>query len=147
MSDRIQKTIVLRAPIDRVWQAITDHREFGAWFRVDLDNPFVVGGVTSGKMTYPGHEGAPWSSTTTRMEAPNHFAFTWPHAGGGEADLAEAPTTLVEFYLEPAGEGTRLIITESGFDALPPDRRASVMRGNDKGWDIQSGHIAAHVEG
>jgi len=147
MSDSIHKTIFLRAPIERVWRAITDHREFGAWFRVALDGPFIVGEVTTGKMTYPGHEGAPWSSTTTRMERPNHFAFTWPHADGGEANLPGAPTMLVEFHLEPAGEGTQLTITESGFDALPPDRRASMMRGNETGWDIQSGHIAAHVEG
>lgn len=89
MSDSIHKTIFLRAPIERVWRAITDHREFGAWFRVALDSPFIVGEVTTGKMTYPGHEGAPWSSTTTRMERPNHFAFTWPYADGGEVNLRE----------------------------------------------------------
>jgi hypothetical protein len=76
------------------------------------------------------------------MERPNHFAFTWPHADGGDVN-----TMLVEFHLEPAGEDTQLTITESGFDALPPDRRASMMRGNETGWDIQSRHIAAHVEG
>lgn len=145
MSDRILKTIVLRAPVDRVWHALTDHHEFGAWFRVHLDGPFVVGQETTGRMTYPGHEGTPWSSTTVRLEAPHRFAFTWPHPASPGADASEAPTTLVEFHLQPEPEGTRLTIIESGFDALPPDRRANAMRGNDEGWSIQVGNIAAHV--
>ena len=43
MDDRIQKRIELKAPVSRVWQALTDHREFGAWFRVALEGPFVPG--------------------------------------------------------------------------------------------------------
>jgi uncharacterized protein YndB with AHSA1/START domain len=43
MSDRVEKTIELRAPVSRVWRALTDHVEFGAWFRVRLDGPFVPG--------------------------------------------------------------------------------------------------------
>jgi uncharacterized protein YndB with AHSA1/START domain len=145
MSERIVKHIVLNAPIERVWRAITDHREFGSWFRVDLDSPFVVGQTTTGRMTYPGHEGRPWSSKTVRMDAPHHFAFTWPHAEGPGDDPDDAPTTLVEFRLEPASNGTCLTITESGFEALPPDRRVNVMRGNEEGWGIQATNVAAHV--
>ena len=43
MADRIEKTVLVRAPIDKVWRAVSDHREFGSWFKVALDGPFVAG--------------------------------------------------------------------------------------------------------
>lgn len=58
MTDHIETTIDLNAPIERVWSALTDYREFGTWFRVDLDRPFVVGATTTGRVTFPGYEGA-----------------------------------------------------------------------------------------
>ncbi|WP_407523553.1 SRPBCC family protein [Methylobacterium oryzisoli] len=145
MTERVIKTIVLNAPIERVWKVLTDHREFGVWFRVDLDGPFVVGQTTTGRMTYPGHEATPWSSTTVRLDAPHCFAFRWPHPQDPAAGLDEAPTTLVEFHLEAATDGTRLTITESGFEALPADGRLNAMRRNEEGWSIQATNIVAHV--
>ena len=56
MSDRIEKRVELKAPVARVWRALTDHREFGQWFRVNLAGPFVPGQVSRGKMTHPGYE-------------------------------------------------------------------------------------------
>jgi len=47
MTLKIEKTIELEAPIDRVWKALTDHEAFGAWFGVKLDGPFVVGQETT----------------------------------------------------------------------------------------------------
>ena len=79
MTDRIEKTVELAAPIDRVWRAITDHEEFGAWFRVKLDGPFHLGEPSTGRITYPGAEHYKWEAQVTRMEPPHHFAFTWPH--------------------------------------------------------------------
>lgn len=149
MTDRIEKTIDLSAPVERVWRAITDHEEFGAWFRVKLDGPFVLGEVTTGRITYPGVEHMLWRSTVVAMDAPRLFAFTWPHAEDPSvaASFDGAPVTRVEFRLEPNGAGTRLTIVESGFEALPPERRATVMRENAGGWAIQAEHITAHVEG
>ncbi|WFU47680.1 SRPBCC family protein [Sinorhizobium terangae] len=142
MTDRIEKSIELNAPIEKVWHALTDHKAFGEWFRVRLDGPFVVGEKTTGEMTYPGHEGTKWTSVTERMEAPTLFSFRWPH---GE-DLSTSPSTLVEFRLEPTTQGTRLTIVESGFEALPEDRRMETLRGNEGGWEIQAGNIKAYVE-
>ncbi len=147
MTDVIRKTVTIRAPVERVWRALTDHREFGTWFRVALDGPFVVGEETTGSMTYPGHEGWPWFSTTIRMERPRLFVFTWPHTEGRDDDPRLAPTTRVQFELEPAPGGALLTVTESGFDALPEHRRAGVMRGNERGWEIQTGNIRDHAEG
>jgi uncharacterized protein YndB with AHSA1/START domain len=146
MTDRIVKTVEINAPVERVWRALTDHREFGTWFRVRLDGPFVLGEVTRGQMTYPGCEHVPWWSRTTKLEAPHLFSFVWPNTQDPGADFEREPTTLVEFRLEAAGRGSRLTVTESGFEGLPPDKRMTALRDNEKGWAEQMGSIKTHVE-
>lgn len=146
MTDIIEKSIIIHAPVERVWRALTDHKEFGTWFRVALDGPFALGEATTGRMTYPGHEGAPWRSVTTRLDEPHLFAFDWPHPDDDGSDGVAAPTTRVEFRLEAIPEGVRLTVVESGFEALPPERRPDIMRGNAEGWSIQTGNVKAYVE-
>jgi uncharacterized protein YndB with AHSA1/START domain len=146
MSDRIEKTIELEAPPARVWRALADHREFGAWFRVALESPFVVGEASRGHMTYPGYEHVAWEARVTAMEPERYFAFTW-HPGAVDASVdyvAEEPT-LVEFRLEPVAGGTRLTLTESGFDRIPEHRRAEAFRMNEGGWSAQMRNIRAHL--
>lgn len=147
MTDRIVKTLMLQAPVSRVWRALADPNEFGQWFRVKLDQAFRPGGLSTGRMTYPGYEHYPWRATVERMEEERLLSFRW-HDFDEQSDLpiSEQPTTLVEFVLEPAaGDRTRLTITESGFESLPEARRIEVMRGNTEGWNIQAENIAAHV--
>lgn len=147
MIDRIEKSIELNAPIDRVWRALTDSAEFGTWFRAAIDGPFVPGRESTGQMTYPGFEHMPWQARVEAMEEPTYFAFAWPpYYDGMDADTSADPWTLVEFRLEPTAGGTRLDVTESGFDRLPADRAPLALRGNDKGWDEQLGNIRRHVE-
>ncbi|APG89485.1 SRPBCC family protein [Sinorhizobium americanum] len=146
MKDSIEKRIELAAPIERVWRALTDHEAFGEWFRVKLGGPFVVGQITTGEITYPGHEGIEWTSVTERMEAPRLFAFRWPHSDDPNADISSAPSTRVEFHLKPTTKGTHLTITESGFGSLPEERREEVICSNEKGWEIQAQNIKAFVE-
>ena len=146
MSDRIVKTVELRAPVSRVWRALSDHEEFGAWFRVRLDGPFVPGGISTGRMTYPGYEHYPWLATVEKMEPERLLSFRWhdfDEASGLAVD--DQSTPLVEFRLEPVAGGTLLTITESGFEALPEHRRLEVLRGNTQGWNIQAENIAHHV--
>jgi uncharacterized protein YndB with AHSA1/START domain len=145
--DRIKKQVVLKAPIERVWRALSDQHEFGAWFRVLLDQPFVVGGASTGRMTYPGYEHVPWQARVTAVEPLRRLAFEWPHMDDQQKVREDWPWTLVEFTLEPEGEGTRLTIVESGFDALPPGARDSSFRLNERGWTEQVGNISAHVDG
>jgi uncharacterized protein YndB with AHSA1/START domain len=148
MSDRIEKTIELKAAPARVWRALTDHREFGAWFRVKLDGPFEVGEDSTGFIAYPGYEHLRWHAVVKAMEPERRFAFTWhPYAIDPAYDYSPETPTLVEFTLEPAGTGTRLTIVESGFDKLPAHRRDEAFRMNDQGWGIQSENIARHVDG
>jgi len=148
MQDRIDKTIDLKAPLARVWRALTSHEEFGQWFRASIESPFRVGEVSRGRITYPGYEHFKWQATVQAMETERLFSFTWcPYSDDPDADPAGQPQTLVEFRLEPVPGGTRLHISESGFSALPDDpRRLDALRLNTQGWNEQARNIAAHVE-
>lgn len=148
MTDRIEKTIAMRAPVDRVWRALTTPAEFGAWFRVNLNGvTFVPGQKAKGPMTYPGFEHVIWEVTVVAMEPQTRFAFNWhPYAVDPDVDYAKETPTLVEFTLAAEGEGTRLTVVESGFDAIPAHRRDEALRMNDGGWAEQMRNIQAHVE-
>ena len=80
MPDRIEKSVDLNAPIARVWRALTDHEEFGEWFRVRLDGPFVVGDISTGRITYPGYEHLVWRAEVKAIEPERLFSYTW-HPG------------------------------------------------------------------
>jgi uncharacterized protein YndB with AHSA1/START domain len=147
MNNTIEKRIELKAPVSRVWQALTDHREFGEWFGVNLDAPFEPGQVSRGRITCPGYEHVKWEATVQKMEPERLFSFTWhPYAIDPAVDYSTEPTTLVEFRLEPKGSGTVLTLTESGFDAIPKDRQFEAFRMNDGGWTEQMKNIERHVE-
>jgi uncharacterized protein YndB with AHSA1/START domain len=144
--DRIEKRIELNAPVSRVWRALTDHREFGLWFRVKLDGPFVQGQVSRGWITHPGYEHVKWEAVVQKMEPERLFSFTWhPYAVDPQVDYSKEPPTLVEFRLEETPGGTLLTVTESGFDKIPAGRRPEAFRMNDRGWTGQIKNIASHV--
>ncbi|HJU30920.1 MAG TPA: SRPBCC family protein [Hyphomicrobiaceae bacterium] len=146
MSDRIEKTIELNAPVSRVWRALTDYREFGTWFRVDLDGPFVPGQASRGHITYPGYEHVRWEAVVQKMEPERLFSFTWhPYAVDPKEDYSKEPPTLVEFTLEKTERGTLLRVVESGFDKIPAKRRSEAFRMNEGGWSEQMKNIATHV--
>jgi uncharacterized protein YndB with AHSA1/START domain len=101
MTDRIEKQIELKAPVARVWRALTDFREFGSWFRVKLQGPFEVGKTVRGHITYPGYEHLAWEAVVVRMEPERLFAFTWhPYAVDPQVDYSKETPTLVEFRIE-----------------------------------------------
>jgi uncharacterized protein YndB with AHSA1/START domain len=146
MDDRIQNRIELKAPVSRVWQALTDHREFGAWFRVALEGPFVPGQEVRGRITWPGAEHLTMTATVQRMESERRFSFTWhPYAIDPAIDYSAEPPTLVEFTLEAIPDGTLLTVIESGFAALPAHRRDLAFRMNEQGWSIQIQNISQHL--
>lgn len=146
--DRIEKIVDLAAPVSRVWRALTDHEEFGQWFRVSLDGPFELGKTTTGHITYPGHEHVRWESLTERVEHERLFAFSWPpSAVDPEMTYGDDAKVLVEFRLQPTDKGTRLTITETGFLQFPESKRLEILRSNREGWDIQGRNVIEHVEG
>jgi uncharacterized protein YndB with AHSA1/START domain len=147
-TDRIEKSIVLNAPRARVWRALTDHEEFGSWFRVALEAPFREGATVRGRITYPGYEHVIMEVVVERIEPQRLFSYRWhPYAVDPATDFAKEPTTLVEFRLDDAPGGTRLTVTESGFDALPPGRREEAFRMNEPGWAEQMTNVERHVAG
>jgi uncharacterized protein YndB with AHSA1/START domain len=146
VSDRIEKQIDITAPISRVWRALTDHREFGEWFRVKIDAPFAAGEISRGHMTWPGYEHLKWEVTVQKIEPEKYFSFTWhPYAIDPNYDYSKEPTTLVEFHLEKIATGTKLKVIESGFDRIPLARRAEAFLKNDGGWAQQIGNIKEYV--
>ncbi|HEY3813834.1 MAG TPA: SRPBCC family protein [Caulobacteraceae bacterium] len=148
MTDRIEKTIDIDAPVDRVWRAITDHEAFGQWFGVKLEQPFTAGGDSSGHITYPGYEHIRWHAKVVAVERPRLFSFTWhPYAIDPNVDYSGETPTLVEFRLEPKGQGTHLTVVETGFDKIPPHRQPDALRMNDSGWAQQVVNVKRHVEG
>ena len=147
MSDRIEKHLQLKAPVSRVWRALTDYREFGTWFCVKLAGPFVPGKEAVGQITYPGFEHVTWRAVVQRIVPERLFSFNWhPYAVEPGVDYSAEAQTLIEFRLEPSGDGTLLILTESGFDGIPAGRRAEAFRMNDNGWTQQMENIRRHVE-
>jgi uncharacterized protein YndB with AHSA1/START domain len=146
MADRVEKRIELKAPVARVWRALTDYREFGEWFRVKIEGPFVPGEVSRGHITHPGYEHLQWEAVVKTMEPERLFSFTWhPYAIDPKVDYSTEPQTLVEFRLEKTAQGTLLTVTESGFDKIPAGRRPEAFRMNENGWAQQMKNIERYV--
>jgi uncharacterized protein YndB with AHSA1/START domain len=146
MNDHIEKRVLLKAPVSRVWRALTDYHEFGKWFRVKLDGPFVPGQISRGQVTYPGYEHIRWEAVVQKVEPERLFSFTWhPYSADPKIDYSKEAPTLVEFRLEETSSGTLLLLTESGFDKIPGNRRLEAFRMNDGGWTEQMKNIENHV--
>ena len=162
-TDRIEKSVLLRAPRERVWRAISDSKQFGSWFGVAFDEPFVAGKTIVGKMVpttmdaevakrqeaYRGHR---FEFAVDRVEPMRFFSFRWhPFAMDSSVDYSKEPSTLVAFVLEEVQDGTRLTVTESGFDQIPIERRAKAFAANEGGWAAQmkliEKYLALHAEG
>jgi uncharacterized protein YndB with AHSA1/START domain len=158
-TDRIEKTVVLRAPRERVWRAISDSKEFGTWFGVQFNGPFVAGSHMKGRIAptkvdaevaraQQPYADVPFECTIVRVEPMRLFSFHWhPFAVDRAVDYSSEPATLVEFRLEEVVGGTRLTITESGFDRIPLARRARAFAANEQGWAGQSKLIEKYIAG
>jgi uncharacterized protein YndB with AHSA1/START domain len=146
-TDRIERTILLKAPRSRVWRALSNAAEFGAWFGVDFKGKaFAAGKPVRGKVTYPGYEHIEMEVQIERMEPERLLSWRWhPAAIDPAVDYSDEPTTLVEFKLSEGEGGTVLTVVESGLDKIPLARRATVFRLNSSGWDEQMRNIEKHV--
>lgn len=145
-TDRIEKTVVLRAPRSRVWRAIAEPEEFGTWFGAKLLGRFTPGARVQGPVTYPGYEHLTMDITVERVDPERLLSFRWhPDAVEPGVDYSAEPTTLVEFHLEEVAGGTRLTVIESGFDRIPLARRAKAFKDNEAGWAEQIKRIERHV--
>ncbi len=145
-TDRIEKKIVLRASPSRVWRALTDAREFGAWFGARLDGAvFAPGAKVAGQIASPGYESWKLEIAVERMEPERLFSYRWhPYPEPGK-DYSAEPTTLVEFRLAKIEGGTELTVVESGFDRIPASRRDKAFRMHEDGWVQQVQNVSRHV--
>jgi uncharacterized protein YndB with AHSA1/START domain len=158
-TDRIEKTILLRAPADRVWRAISDSKQFGIWFGVEFDGPFVAGARVTGKIVptkvdadvakaQEPYAGMTFECSIERIEPMRLFSFRWhPFAVDSGVDYSNEPSTLVAFELQEVAGGTKLTVTESGFDQIPLERRAKAFASNEQGWTEQMKLIEKYLAG
>jgi uncharacterized protein YndB with AHSA1/START domain len=147
-TDRIERKILLKAPRSRVWRAIADAKEFGAWFGVDFKGKaFTAGKSLQGQITYPGYEHLVMEVFVERVVPERLLSWRWhPAAIEPAVDYSREPTTLVVFEIEDGeGGGVTLSVVESGFDKIPPERRATAFRMNSSGWDEQMKNIEKHT--
>ena len=156
-TDRIEKTVVLKAPLERVWRAISDSEEFGRWFGLRFDGPFVAGTSVRAVITpttvdeavakrQEPHIGVESTWQIVAVEPRRRFAYRWhPYAVEPGVDYAAEPTTLVEFTLDETDEGVRLRIVESGFDKIPAARRSAAIEANSGGWAAQVELVARYL--
>lgn len=145
-TDRIEKQLQLNAPRSRVWRALTNAEEFGAWFEVKLEGAFTPGASLMGRITHAGYEHIRVEFSVERIEPEVFFSYRWhPYAIDPNIDYSVEPMTLVEFRLEEVAGGTLLQICESGFDRVPLARRAEAFRMNSDGWSGQLKNIERYV--
>ena len=132
---RIDRTIELNAPRERVWRALTNADELSAWFQVKIEGavaPDIDVWMTS---LHPGHAGQRFRVRFTEMTPPERFVWEWhPGEVDPERDYSREPRTTVTFTLEPSARGTRLSVSETGFDEIALARRAKVYKDNSQGW-------------
>jgi uncharacterized protein YndB with AHSA1/START domain len=158
-TDRIEKTILLRAPLARVWRAVSDAKQFGTWFGVEFDGPFIAGARITGRIVptkvdaevaraQQPYAGMAFEFSVNRIEPMRHLSFRWhPFAIDPDVDYSSEPATLVVFELEEVAGGTKLVITESGFDRIPLERRAKAFSANEQGWAAQAKLIEKYLAG
>ncbi|SPC20520.1 SRPBCC family protein [Cupriavidus taiwanensis] len=148
-TDRIERSILIEAPVARVWHALTDADTFGSWFGVRFDGAtFAPGRRVVGNITYPGYEYLKFDVHVERMEPERLLSWRWhPAPLERGRDYSDEPATLVEFTLREVEGGTMLTVVESGFDQIPPERRQEAFRINSGGWDAQVNNIREHVAG
>src|SRR5712664_1629975 len=114
-TDRIEKELVLRAPRSRVWRALADAAQFGAWFGMKLAGAFAPGARAPGQITLPGPRNVTIESAIERMDPESRMSYRWhPYAVESGVDYSTEPTTLVEFHLQEAAEATRLRVVGPG---------------------------------
>ncbi len=145
-NDVIKQEILIEAPVATVWRALVDYEQFGRWFQVKLDQPFAVGGMSTGYMTLPGHEHVVWEAKVLEIQEHQRFVFSGPpYAENTDVDLRAEPWLTTVFTLIETESGTLVRVVESGFSQLSPSIRTRALTGNTEGWAFQVKNLARYV--
>lgn len=142
---QIERSVVLRAPRSRVWRALTQKEEFGAWFRASIGGDFAPGGRSTMVVDHPGYAHHQFPIYVQRKEPETLFSWRWIPGDvyNGEDDASQM--TEVTFTLEELPEGTRLTVVETGFEGIDLRKRAKAFESNSGGWTLQLERIEAYV--
>jgi uncharacterized protein YndB with AHSA1/START domain len=136
--DRIERTISVTHPPEKVWAAITTAEGLGTWFGQKATVDLRVGGLA--QLTWDG--GYTNELRIERLDPPRVFGWTWAISGLPEDDPRR---TYVEFTLEPDAAGTRLTVVETGFAQLPSDLHSGAYGGNVEGWQKELDELVGYL--
>jgi uncharacterized protein YndB with AHSA1/START domain len=138
--ERIEREIVIHAPVDVVWAVVTKPEHISGWFSDSVELDLKPGGRAvfhwDGQGSVPGR--------VERVEEPHLLSFRWAVGPGKEA--TEDRWTLVEFRLSTEGDSTRLTVAESGFDKLAATDAQESVEGHTRGWKLELGELAEYAE-
>ncbi len=144
---RIDRSIELEAPPDRVWRALTVAEELSAWFQVTIEGAIAPGSEVWMTSVHPQHAGQRFRVRFIELVPPRRLVWEWhPGEVDPSVDYSREPRTRVTFTLERSGSGTRLNVSETGFDEISLARRAKVYRDNSQGWPEVLVWLKAYVE-
>ena len=144
---RIDRTIDIKAPPERVWRALTDAAELATWFQVRIEGDISPGADVWMTSVNPEHAGMRWPVRIVELTRPRRVVWQWhPGAIDPAVDYSTETPTTVTFTLEPSGQGTRLTVSETGFELIPLARRAKAYADNVEGWTMVTVWLQQHVE-
>jgi uncharacterized protein YndB with AHSA1/START domain len=144
---RIDRSIDIDVPPERVWRALTDAAELAAWFQVRIEGELASGREVWMTSVHAEHTGQRFAVLVVEMTPPRRMVWQWhPGEVDPSIDYAREHRTTVTFTLEPSGKGTRLSVSETGFDEVSLERRAKAYADNSQGWTEVLGWLKKHVE-
>ncbi len=144
--DTIEREITIDAPVERVWELLTEAEHFGRWF---ADAGAEIDLRPGGEIVMRWHEHGTVHGRVERVEPRSVFAYRWaPFKTPSGTKPVAGNSTLTEFTLAPEGDGTRLRVVESGFQALDAtdEQRRQNLDGNTEGWEHELGELRAYAE-
>ncbi|WP_320672449.1 SRPBCC family protein [Patulibacter defluvii] len=145
-TDQIERDVLIAAPPERVWALLTEAEHLGRWFG---DAGAEIDLRPGGRLTLRWQEHGSVAGEVVAVEPHRRFVFRWaPYRDPGGVEPVEGNSTLITFTLAAEGDGTRVRVLESGFDALDcsPEQRLENLRGNTEGWQLELGELVAHAE-
>lgn len=144
-SSRLERSISIPAPRARVWRAIAEIAEFSAWFRVKAEGEFAPGARVRMTSTHPGFENVVFWVAIEEVAPQAGLRWRWHPGAAQPPEGSNAPATVVAFQLADEHGGTRVTVSESGFEALPEDRRAAQYEENARGWEYQLSELSRYI--
>ena len=140
-NDSIERQIEIKAPVAKVWKALTDSQLFGQWFSANPPPPFEAGKTAKARNTTKGFE-MDMEFHVKKITPQSYFSYAWtPFPLDQTFDYSKEEPTLVEFWLEPTSTGTLLKVKESGFNKITASRRAKAFEMHTGGWEAQLRNI------